>query len=66
MRQKLEKKKDTVRGDGLLGPGSEGSSDQPSVEKLVEFIEGAPHEKEVKVSAKAAKRQRRKKKKVCM
>ena len=64
MRQKLEKKKDT-RSDGIGSSldQAQGGSEQPSVEKLLEFIEG-PQENEPKVSVRAAKRQRRKKKKV--
>lgn len=63
MRQKLERKKDTKSdGSGSTLDMSRGGSDQPSVEKLLEFIEG-PQETEPKVSARAAKRQRRKKKK---
>ena len=66
MRQKLERKKDTKSdGSGSTLDMSRGGSDQPSVEKLLEFIEG-PQETEPKVSARAAKRQRRKKKKVCV
>ena len=66
MRQKLEKKKDTkLDGIGSSLDQSQGGSEQPSVEKLLEFIEG-PQENEPKVSVRAAKRQRRKKKKVCV
>ena len=68
MRQKLEKKKDTTKPEEEETPSaiSSGKSDQPTVEKLLEFIEG-PQE-EPKLSARAAKRQRRKQRKVrvCM
>ena len=65
MRQKLEKKKDNTKPEEEETPItlSSGKADQPTVEKLLEFIEG-PQEEPPKLSARAAKRQRRKQRKV--
>ena len=65
MRQKLEKKKDNTKPEEEETPValSSGKADQPTVEKLLEFIEG-PQEEPPKLSARAAKRQRRKQRKV--
>ena len=67
MRQKLEKKKDNTKPEEEETPVtlSSGKADQPTVEKLLEFIEG-PQEEPPKLSARAAKRQRRKQRKVCV